>query len=42
VAEEAAFGDALACLGLERRGGVLADPSGGSEGVGAPVDDRWV
>jgi hypothetical protein len=42
VAEELTGGDAPAGLGLERRGGGLADPSGGSQGVGTPVDDRWV
>jgi hypothetical protein len=42
LAEEPAGGDAPAGLGPERRGGVLADPSGGSQGVGTPVDDRWV
>jgi len=35
VAEEAAFGDALTGLGLERRGGGLVGPSGGNQGVRA-------
>jgi hypothetical protein len=41
VAEELAVGDALACLGLERRGGVLTDAPGGTEGFGAP-GRRWL
>jgi hypothetical protein len=42
VAEELAGGDAPAGLVPERRGGGLADPSGGSQGVGTRSDDRWV